>query len=430
MRKIVIILITVITLSILPAPTAQAQDVVSDLLGRINSLRVELGLSPYTLNGSLTAAAQQHAQWMVVTSQVTHIQDNGSSPGSRARANGYNSSWVSENIYMGGLASPDSAWTFWVNSSIHYAGLTSTNFRDIGIASASGAGGHAFVLVFGVPGGVVASPATNNGGGDNQAAPAPPPLPIVGYDEVGNIQYELQSGQTLGDVLLIFGYTWDDLNTMMELNEFTDADIRSLDVGQVVLVPPPQGTYTPVPQSDQNNAESTEETDLIPTPEPDEAAVEVTEEVQNEPELENVVENTATPTVDSQQAQTSGIIPTPDPNLPTITPQATQQVNTLPTLIPVNPAVTEVPSTIAPTQTQSVFTLSQNATVQSAPTLQNNTSPTATITVQAPTPVTEASIAPETSSSSPPLWLIVAIVVQIAILGFATFEYIRRMRRR
>jgi hypothetical protein len=253
-----IILIIVFALHLVPI---QAQDLSSDLLGRINNLRANLGLSPYTLHPALTAAAQAHAQWMVNTGSVDHVQENGSRPVDRAQANGYNSSWVSENIFMGGLATVDDAWNFWFNSSIHYAGMTSPNFDHIGIAMARGEYGQAFVLVFANSGSSTSR--TNSSSSNSNNASAAPPPGIIGNDESGNIQYELQPGDTLGDILLLFGYTWDDLPALLELNTLTDADMRLLSVGQVILVPPAAGTWTPTPAETR--------------PETTEPAVEITE---------------------------------------------------------------------------------------------------------------------------------------------------------
>lgn len=403
-RHFFAIIIVIFSLNLFPVPT-HAQGVAQDLLGRINSLRAELGLAPYSLNGSLTAAAQSHAQWMAETQQVTHVQDNGSSPQTRAQANGYASRWVSENIYMGGLANVDSAWNFWVNSPIHYRGLTSANFQDIGIASAEGAGGEAYVLVFGVPPGSSAVVSSSGSGNAESNAPAEPPIAIVGYDEVGNIQYELQAGDTLGDVLLLFGYTWDDLNTIMGLNAFTDADIRSLDVGQVVLVPPPQGTYTPTPLA----GESTEEAIVEATEEP---LAEVTEPAPTD----TIVSTEILPTpIQTADAQTSGIIPTPDPSANNAeSVQTDEQV--------VEP-VTFVAVTVSPTIT---------STVTPVPTLQINNQPTSVSVAQVNTPISEPILEAspqESRSNTPPLWLIGAIVVQVGVLAFATLEYIRRQIR-
>lgn len=412
MRRYFIAIIIIISLSVSIVPI-QAQSVAQDLLARINGLRSELGLAPYSMNSALTAAAQSHAQWMVDTQQVTHVQENGSSPQSRAQANGYNSRWVSENIYMGGRASVDTAWTFWINSPIHYSGLTSRNYQDIGIATAQGEGGQAFVLVFGVP--PNSSPViASSGNGNNTASNAPvaAPIAIVGYDEVGNIQYEMQAGDTLGDVLLLFGYTWDDLNAMLDLNSFTDADIRSISVGQVVLVPPPQGTYTPTPLA----IEATE--DVIPAETTSEVSAEATSEIV-ELAPTGIIPTNDAPATPTQPAnsQASGIIPTPDPNA---------EVNTVNSDEALGQPVTFVAVTASPTVV---------STATAIPTLQINNQVTSVsvalvntpIPISTDTLVVEAS--PANTSNNPPLWLIGAIVLQVGVLGFATIEYFRRQRR-
>lgn len=244
-------------LCLLATIPASGQDVVGDLLGRINGLRGQLGLPPYALNGALSAAAQNQAVWMATTAQISHIQNDGSTPRSRAQLSGYPSAMVSENIYMGSLAGVGDAWQFWTNSAVHYAGLTSPNYTEIGIGSAAGIGGQSFVLVFGNPSGsyAPARPASNSDGSAASAAVPQQPSYVVGVDESGNIMHEIQPGDTLGEILLIYGYTWEKLPDILALNQMTEEDIRSLDIGQVLLIPPQAGTYTPVPP---DVAESTE----------------------------------------------------------------------------------------------------------------------------------------------------------------------------
>jgi Cysteine-rich secretory protein family len=335
----------------------QAQDAVGDLFGRINALRVQQGLTPYTLHPALTAAAQSHAQWMVDTQQVSHIQDNGSSPASRA-----------------------AAWDFWINSAVHYAGLTSPNFQQIGIATAQGAGGQAFVLVFGVPGGAVVN-TTNTAGtgttGTNDSAPLAPPSYVVGVDAVGNIMHELQAGQTLGDVLLTYGYTWDALPALLALNELTDDDIRALDIGAIILVPPQAGTYTPT------------------------ALVEVT------------LAATASAAPGMTATPATGILPTPLPVRPAA--EATSE-NGL-----VMPATFVVPSSTATVVATS--TLAPSTTPR--PAMLVSTLPIATALTQQPVNVVQ--IAP-THFNRLPWWLVGAIAVQVGILGLATIEFLRRKR--
>lgn len=346
------IVIILIALSFVPI---QAQDVVSDLLGRMNTLRGNLGLSPYVLHPALSAAAQNQASWMVTSSQISHVQPDGSRPVDRAQAHGYPSSWVSENIYMGGSATANDAWNFWLNSGIHYAGLTSSNYNHVGIAMAQGASGQAFVLVFGNSGNRVSSQNnTSNNNSNSQNVPAAPPPAIIGNDEHGNIQYQLQTGDTLGDILLLFAYTWDDLPMLMELNNLSDADISSLNVGQVILVPPAEGTWTPSP-------------------------VEVIVEA-SEPVIE-ITETLLEPVTYNEE----------------LAPPATFVASTT-----ASPTVTQalVIRTAIPTQSALIPTL--------AP--ENSVPQTAIL-------------------SRPPTWLVGAIIVQVAVLIYASYELLRRWRK-
>jgi hypothetical protein len=291
-----------------------AQDEASGLLGLVNSLRTSRGLPAYTLNGTLSAAAQSQAQWMVETGNVSHSRPDGSTPRSRAQAAGYASAFVSENIYGGSNATVDSAWNFWINSSIHFAGLTSPNYQEIGIGVAHGAWGSTYVLVFGSPGGPPPLPpqAARSSGAPQQ------PSFVVGLDAHGNIMHEVQPGDTLGDIALIYGYTWDDIPYMLQINGLTNP--RELEIGSILLVPPYGGTFTPTP----GDAPTTQATNPAPT-------------------LESASAETASPVADL------GIITsTPAPSLspdPTLGP--------LPTLIVSNPPGTPDTALVAAVPTSS-----------------------------------------------------------------------------
>ncbi len=239
-------------LIVLIAVPVYAQDGAGDLLNRVNALRSSLGRAGYSLNGALSAAAQQQAQWMIETGSVSHTHPDGSGPRTRAQNAGYSSNAVSENIYAGSNASVDSAWTFWINSGIHYAGLVNPAYSEVGIGIAAGDWGRAYVMVFGNPNGygyAAAAPAVSAGSGSASSGSgsgsgvAAPPSFVVGTDEHGNIQHLVQPGDTLGDIALIYGYTWADLPRMMALNGM--ADVRDLEVDTIFLVPPYAGTYTP-----------------------------------------------------------------------------------------------------------------------------------------------------------------------------------------
>ncbi len=237
-------LFIVCLLGVFPAHAQEA----NDLLGRINNLRAQHGLPGYTLNAALMVAAQQQAQWIVDTGTIAHTHPDGSGPRTRALAAGYPSTDVGENIYGGTNATVNDAWTFWLNSPIHFQGLVSTNYQEVGIGIAHGSWGSSFVLDFGGSGAPPpAALGVSNPAGGQPVAASGPPAYYGGIDESGNIKHIVQPGDTLGDIALLYGYTWSDLPYMMQLNGLTD--VHDLEVGSVFLVPPHAGTFTPTPDN-------------------------------------------------------------------------------------------------------------------------------------------------------------------------------------
>ncbi len=365
---------------------AAAQDEVSDLLGRINNLRASVGQAAYSLNGALSAAAQSQAQWMVDTGTIAHARPDGSNPRSRAMNAGYPSAMVSENIYGGTNASAGVAWSFWINSPIHYAGLTSPNYSEVGIGIAGGGWGRAYVLVFGNPGGTWTQPAASgsaNTSGGNSAPTAPQRIYAIGVDEAGNIQHLIATGDTLGDIALIYGYTWDDIPGMMSLNQLADA--RSLLPGEIFLVPPHDGTNTPAPPAATNTPEFTA-TPLPPTITPFIAAT-ATSPIIPTP---MIVNGTVVVPPDVLETMRVSELPNPETQYPTAVEIA---------------AETETPT---PSGTPAAVEVAQ----------ANPTNPAGVI--NAP-----ESGAPAARSGSPN-WLVIALVVQVGILGMAGLEFARR----
>ena len=149
-------LILTLTASAITSPAFAQSDAVSDLLGRINALRRQNGLAPLESNDLLSAAAQRHSQDMANTGSVDHTGSDGSSPEQRIDAAGYapRSAW-GENIYGGGIATVDDAWTFWTNSTVHRNNLLGGRYREIGIGAAASASGTYYTLNFGARPGVL-----------------------------------------------------------------------------------------------------------------------------------------------------------------------------------------------------------------------------------------------------------------------------------
>lgn len=129
----------------------------STLLGLINQERQNQGLQPYSLQGQLQAAARGHSTDMACNNFLSHTGSDGSSVGDRVLSQGYNWTWVGENIFATGNTSssaPQQAFDWWMNSAPHQANLLSPNYVDIGLGymySASSSYGGYFTAVFARP---------------------------------------------------------------------------------------------------------------------------------------------------------------------------------------------------------------------------------------------------------------------------------------
>lgn len=420
-----------LTLLVLVAPApAAAQDPVSDLLGRINSLRASQGLPAYSLNGALNAAAQGHAQWMADSQTISHTGPSGSTPTVRAAAAGYPSSFVSENIYGGTNAGVNDAWGFWINSPIHYRGLINAGYAEVGIGVGQSSWGRTYVLVFGSQSNpyAAAARAANSGGGDggNGGAEAAPPSFIVGVDEFGNIMHEVQPGQTLGDIALTYGYTWDDLPGMLNLNALSEQDIRLIQVGQIFLVPPHAGTYTPTPLPPGVTLTASNTPDpTTPTPEspiglPGDGTVPLVEPPGEQPSGE---QPTITPTYDLSILTQIAIAKTDTALTPVSLPTqvVAPQIATAAS-IPINlPDYVVTPSPTPTTDPALIAAGLEGTAVQVAQV--NVADPNA---AGAAGTVPQQVIIVRESSTSP--WLIAAVVLQGLIIIAASVEFFRRLR--
>jgi len=374
-------LFTLFLLAVCGVPAVLAQDDVGSMLGRVNNLRSSLGLYPYNVSSALTVAAQQQAQWIADTGSVSHTHPDGSGPRTRAVNAGYPSTDVTENIYGGTMATVDIAWGFWVNSGIHYAGLTHRRYTEAGFGVARSDWGTAYVAVFGNPGGpapFVAPPAASgsaggeSSGGAAVAAASGPPSYVVGTDRRGNIMHEVQPGDTLGDIAMIYGYTWDDLPDLMALNGLTD--VMDLEVGSVFLVPPAAGTYTPSPMGD------------TPTP------------AASQPPTWTPRATFALPVTPTPWATAGAAVPPAGPATAGAAPaELLEPAATSPADPVAAPLIVQ-----APTENSGTPSLVEQGAI-----------PGVTITRSSPSP-----------------WLGVALVVQVVILVGAAFEFIRRARRR
>lgn len=413
--SIIVVIATILFLN-LTIPPVHAQDDASWLLSTINCLRQSVGSAPLTVNGALTAAAMRQSENLASGNNADmHTGADGSTPKSRAEAAGF-SGWVGENVVYGTTASD--AFNWWMASSVHYANMTHRNWKEIGIGKATGANGTWYTLVFGaqtwpaIPASAsscgsftaqapAAPPAENtqsdtNASGDNQAAdaadaPAAParPVPvIVGIDTFGNTQHQIQMGDTVGDIAIMYGYSWDDVPAILALNNMTNNDVFNLKVGDIFLVPSHAGTFTPNP-------------DLALT---------------------------ASPTVEIPP--TAEVIPSATPTIP-IETAVSVDVNALPTAIPLpietasftpSPTATSTPISVAALSTMLAAAPVNATSTNSVPVAANLDAPP----IQ--TPPSANRITQKDDGSFPVLKVLFGL--QFVVLVAVAFGYVIRWRRK
>ncbi len=127
-----------------PAATGY-NSVVLNMLNRNNAIRTSRGMRPMFLSSRLSAAAQNHANYMASTGGFSHYSNGG--PQGRAATYGFRGG-VRENIAMG-QPSVDNAFAVWTASGGHYANMMSHS--DVaGFGYAVGANGQPYwVAVYG-----------------------------------------------------------------------------------------------------------------------------------------------------------------------------------------------------------------------------------------------------------------------------------------
>jgi uncharacterized protein YkwD len=137
------------------------QPIFLGMLRRNNDIRRRAGLFPHRINPALTAAAQDHANYMARTGQFSHYTNGG--PQYRANKFGFRGG-VRENIAYG-TTSVDGAFNMWQNSGAHYASIVSGT-TEAGFGYAVGTGGQVYWV------GVYASPAQGDAVGETESVVA------------------------------------------------------------------------------------------------------------------------------------------------------------------------------------------------------------------------------------------------------------------
>ena len=142
------------------APTVSTCDapanasVETQVIALINAERVAQGLAAYSVDSRLTAAARVQGTDMACNHFTSHTGSDGSTVRDSVARQGYTWSWIGENYYAG-HGGAQTAFDWWMNSTLHRNNLLSPNYTQFGVGyvydADSDYGGY-FVVVFAKPG--------------------------------------------------------------------------------------------------------------------------------------------------------------------------------------------------------------------------------------------------------------------------------------
>lgn len=113
------------------APLDPQSQMEAAMLTRINEVRAQYGLHPFTYNGQLADAAATHVAEGASRNWLSHRGANGSSYYDRVALTGYLADKVNECIGWG--YNQERMLTWWLNSPVHRSILLSPTYTEVGI---------------------------------------------------------------------------------------------------------------------------------------------------------------------------------------------------------------------------------------------------------------------------------------------------------
>ncbi len=169
-----------------PAVLGYATDInVEQLLTGTNAKRAEAGLSPLTLNGTLSVAAANKAADMFAKNYWAHNSPTGSTPWDFVTGAGYHYTVAGENLAKN-FSTSQGVVDAWMASPSHRANVLKAGYRDVGFAVVNGTlNGEETTLVVQMFGATA---------GELAAAPKPPPQPVVVPQEAAEVNVPAVSG--------------------------------------------------------------------------------------------------------------------------------------------------------------------------------------------------------------------------------------------
>jgi uncharacterized protein YkwD len=105
------------------------------MLDRHDNTRAGAGAGALTANALLCQIAQDQANYLADTGQLTHEDASGGHAWDRANAVGYSYSQIAENVAYDQTA--DAVYTQWLNSSGHYDNIVNPIYTEVGVGVAT-----------------------------------------------------------------------------------------------------------------------------------------------------------------------------------------------------------------------------------------------------------------------------------------------------
>src|SRR3989344_958053 len=109
----------------------------NELLVLTNQKRLEVGLSPLTMNSQLEVAAQNKANDMLAKNYWSHIAPDGTTPWYFIKNSGYSYIYAGENLARG-YNSANDVLNAWLASPTHRDNILSNKYQNIGFAVVTG----------------------------------------------------------------------------------------------------------------------------------------------------------------------------------------------------------------------------------------------------------------------------------------------------
>jgi LysM repeat protein len=225
----------------------------SAIIAAVNALRASRGLAAYTVDSSLMAYAQGHAEYLASTGRTTHQHSDGSTPWDRG---------LSENVASGSSGMMTAAFivnTIWADA-VHMSTMIGYTGGAIGVGVASN-GTYDYISLDVRPTGRASSAGSSGGASSAAANPAAPaatvalvaPLVTATPRPDGAVYHTVGYGQSLWGIAIAYGVKINDIRALNGLA----ADSTTIYEGQRLLIFP-AGSVTPPVEASPTAAQATD----------------------------------------------------------------------------------------------------------------------------------------------------------------------------